>query len=304
MLRLIVLCGGRSDERAVSLRSGAAVAAALQTGARTQWPEPVEVLALDPAQTDLATFGFHSHDLCVNVLHGAWGEDGGVQTLLDELGIPYTGCDADAARLTFSKRATRDRLQTAGVPVPLGFVVSANAPLPTERPYPLVVKPEASGSSVGVSFVEQPTQWAAAVDRATEHGEALAEEWLDGPEHSVTLLGREPLPPIAIRSPRPLFDETAKYDDEATEFEPLAADRVDARRLQDLAVAAADACHTRGLVRVDLRAPRRDPDDVRVLEINSVPGMSERSLAPLAAAAAGMSLEELAWWMVGDVHET
>ena len=310
MQRLIVLCGGTSDERAVSLRSGAAVAEALRDGRRDFYADSstshaVEVVVLDPAETDLESYAFGSHDLCVNVLHGAFGEDGGVQELLAARGVRMTGCDAAASRLTFSKLATRSRLEAAGLPIPLGEAITAESPLPTAVPYPIVVKPDRSGSSVGLHLVRGPDEWVAARDDACRYdpeGCGLMEECLGGCEWTVSVLDRDPLPPIEVRSPRMLFDASAKYADDATEFVPIDADRVDARAMQSLAVAAAEACGTRGLVRVDLRTPKRDAGDYRVLEINTVPGMTARSLSPLAAMAAGMSLPELVYWTVNNAR--
>ena len=310
MLRLIVLCGGRSEEREVSLRSGAAVAEALASDRRAG---DRIVRTVDPAVVDLASYPFEPGTVCVNVLHGAFGEDGRLQRLLADRGVPVTGCEADASALTFSKSATRRRLRTAGLPIPDGETVAADAPLPASLAYPLVVKPDRSGSSVGLHLVRGPGEWSEAVTEAARHdrgdpeatdddGRVVVEELLDGREWTVSVLGREPLPPIEVRSPRPLFDARAKYADDATSFLPINPERTDARQMQSLAVAAAEACRTQGLVRVDLRAPRRDETDLRVLEINTAPGMTERSLSPLAAMAAGMSLAELVDWMVRDVQ--
>ena len=299
MQRLIVLCGGLSEERAVSLRSGAAVAEALAEGNHAHWGQPVEVLTVDPAETDLAAFAFEAGDIAVNILHGRFGEDGGVQDLLAGRGVRLTGCDADSSRLTFSKLATRQRLESAGLPIPRGHAIDGES-LPADLCYPLVVKPDRSGSSARMHFVAAPADWSVAAADATRDGAGLVEEHLGGSEWTVSVLGREPLPPIEVRSPRPVFDSSAKYDDDATSFHPIDPDRADARAMQRLAVSSAEACGTRGLVRVDLRASGRDEADLRILEINTVPGMTERSLSPLAAMAAGMSLPKLAYWIVGE----
>ena len=297
-MRIVLLSGGDSDEAPISRRSGAAVAAALESH-----PHRVETVAVDPADTPLRPDDFRDGDVLLNLLHGAYGEDGAVQQWAADHQVCLTGCDAASSALTFDKARTRDRLRRRGVPTPAGFVAHAGDALPAERPYPLVVKPSCSGSSVGLSLVRSPADWAAALAVATPHGDAVVEEYLDGPEWSVTLLGTQPLPPIRVQTPSPLFDQTAKYASESSTFTPLPLDRANAQPLCDLAVQAAEACDTRGLVRVDLRASDRDPDDLRVLEINTVPGMTERSLSPLAAMAAGMTLGELAWWMVDDARQ-
>ena len=294
MRRVVVLAGGDSDERAVSLRSGAAIAAALADS-----PVAAEVLCIDPAATDLASYLLAGTDVVLNALHGAFGEDGQVQALLAQRGVPVTGCGAAASQLTFSKLATRDRLAEADLPIADGFRVDPGAPLPTELLYPLVVKPSESGSSVGLSLVRGPSEWDAAVRHATVHGPAVAEEHLDGPEWSVTVLGRRALPPIEVFATGPLFDAHAKYADDRTSFVPLAASSPRAHQLGELAVRAATACDTRGLVRVDMRGCSRS-DRICILEINTVPGLTDRSLSPLAAMAAGMSLTQLAEWMVGE----
>ena len=310
-MRIVLVSGGTSDEAAVSRRSGAAVAAAL-----AEHPHQVPVVRVDPAETPLDTFEAEPSDVFLNLLHGSFGEDGGIQRIAAERGWCLTGCDEDAARRTFDKALARRCLKDADVPHAAGYVAEPDAPLPSEIAYPLVVKPSCSGSSVGLSLVERPAQWAAAIRLATantkpnpqctEAHAAIVEEYLRGPEWSVTLLGREPLPPICVETPHRLFDATAKYASDSSTFTPIPLDRADAADLCELAVAAAEACGTRGLVRVDLRsssfASPPDRGAVRVLEINTVPGMTERSLSPLAAMAAGMSLGELAWWMIDDAR--
>lgn len=296
---IAVLAGGDSHERAVSLASGAEAAAALRkTGAR------VEVF--DPAGCHLEDIAWNRFDACFIALHGGAGEDGRVQHQLETLHVPYTGSDPLASRLAMSKAASKQRFLQAGVPTLPFAVHRADAPLEelasrvAELGYPVVVKPDAQGSSLGVGRAEAHGDLAACVaDSARYDRVVLAERWVSGREFTVAVLGRTPLPLLEIVPQREIFDYQAKYRDATACYRfdtglPAAV----AHGLQMAAVAAAEALGTSGLVRVDLML--EGSGRPWVLEVNTVPGLTRTSLAPKAAARAGLGLPGLCSWMLRD----
>jgi D-alanine-D-alanine ligase len=290
--RVAVLAGGDSAEREISLQSGAAVCAALhQAGHQT--------IAIDPAGRDLADIDWSRIDACFIALHGGAGEDGRVQHELDRLGVPYTGSGPEACRLAMSKSAAKRRFVECRVPTAPWIFVDADdaranldarvAPLG----YPLIVKPDAEGSSLGVALVETPSALQPAVDAAAAYGSrVLVEPRLHGREFTIALVGERALPIIEIVTPEPTFSYEAKYISSLTEhrfdFDLDTRTRVE---LLHAAVGAARAIGTRGLARVDLIAGR--DGGARVLEVNTVPGLTPHSLAPLAAERAGWSMPVL-----------
>jgi D-alanine-D-alanine ligase len=277
-----VLKGGVSQEREVSLRSGAAVARGLREGGYA-----VEEVDVHEPRLDLPA----GVEAVFIALHGAFGEDGGVQAALREAGLPYTGSDPEASRLAFDKHASKVRLQAAGVPTPawelLGPGESRTLPLP------VVVKPRRQGSSFGVHRVFRETDWPAALSDALGYGSsALVEVFVDGQELTVGLVGDEALPVIEIRAPQGDYDYRAKYTAGLTQYlAPAPLAEADARLARDTALATFRALGGRGLGRVDLR--RNPAGEVFVLELNTIPGFTETSLLPKAAAAAGIGFSEL-----------
>lgn len=292
-----VLAGGESAEREVSLASGAQVARAL--AARHHLSE-----MFDPARTDLFDIPWSRFDGCFIALHGGAGEDGRVQSELERLGVPYTGSGPAASRLAMSKSAAKERFAAAGVPTMPWVSVSPDEPWVTAADrverlgYPVVVKPDGQGSSLGVGFAnireELPDRLAAA---RRFDPLVLVEPWIDGREFTVAVLGRDALPLLEIATPRGWFDYQAKYkcDDTEYRFETGLPPQKSAE-LETLGAAAAEALGTAGLVRVDLMLDRSGQP--WVLEVNTVPGLTEHSLAPKAAARAGFDLPALCDWML------
>ncbi len=287
-----LLAGGDSDEAVISLRSGSAVQAGLSSRGHT-------VVHLDPAVVDLGGVDWQQFDVAFVALHGRFGEDGQVQELLERAGIPYTGCDAATSRLAFSKSAAKERLSLFGVATPPYVLVHYSDQ--TDRlqrmvehiGYPLVVKPDTQGSSLGITIVRHPHQFDEALRRCFEFDSfGLVEQFIEGTEWTVGLLDDLILPPICIETPRPFFDYHAKYADEATRYlfdtEWTASEL---EQLRDAAQATCRALGTKGLVRVDFRADRqRTP---WVLEVNTIPGLTDHSLVPKAAARMGIDFAEL-----------
>ncbi|MBP7275355.1 MAG: D-alanine--D-alanine ligase [Kiritimatiellae bacterium] len=280
---MAVLKGGISSERDVSLRSGAAVA----RGLRALGCEAIEVDVTE------RRFTLPSAAEAVFVaLHGMYGEDGGVQRELETMGIPYTGSGPESCRIAFDKGLTRAACASRGIPIPEGRIFH-DPPAESPLPLPVVVKPTREGSSVGFTAVSTPDAWRAAARAALAcHGEALVERFIPGREMTVGIVADQILPAVEIRAPGGCYDYTAKYTAGRTEY--LCPAPVTTEVETALAVRAAEtfeAVGARGFARVDFRV---DPDGrLFVLELNSIPGFTETSLLPKAAAAVGLAFPEL-----------
>jgi D-alanine-D-alanine ligase len=279
-LTIVVMLGGPSAERKVSLRSGAGVAQALRSLGHA-------VFEIDPQTPDWILPP--ETDAVFLALHGTYGEDGTVQAQLEKLGVPYTGCDAGASRLAFDKVLTKQKCVAAGVPTAKFLVVeSAKTPWPLGWQPPLVVKPVRQGSSVGLQFVERVADWPGALAESLRYdSQVLVEERIIGRETTVGILDGLALPVVEVRPKSGRYDERSKYTAGETEyFCPADFDAVMTQRIQD---AALGAFHAIG---------GRDYSRVEVLEVNTLPGMTETSLLPKAAAAAGIGYAELCQRMI------
>lgn len=289
-LNITVMLGGPSAEREVSLMSGAAVARALRSLGH-------EVAELDPQTPDWNLP--HKTDAVFLALHGTYGEDGTVQKQLDGLGIPYTGCGAESSRIAFDKVTTKLNCLKAGVPTARFLTVKTpEAPLPKDFAPPFVVKPSRQGSSVGLQFVERAEDWFFALADALRFGsEVLVEEKIVGRETTVGILDGKPLPVVEVRPKHGSYDYKNKYTAGNTDyFCPADFDVATTRRIQDAALGAFQAVGGRDYARVDVMV-RPDGSPV-VLEVNTLPGMTETSLLPKAAAAAGINFPQLCQQMV------
>ena len=289
-LNITVMLGGPSAEREVSLRTGAAVARALRSLGH-------EVSELDPKTSEWTLAP--KTEVVFLALHGTYGEDGTVQKQLDRLGVPYTGCDAEASRIAFDKVLTKQCCLKSGVPTAKFVTVSSSAtPFPDGFTPPLVVKPVRQGSSVGLQFVDQVSGWPGALATALKFdSEVLVEERIIGRETTVGILGGKVLPVVEVRPKAGTYDYQNKYTAGATEyFCPADFDTATTGRIQAAALGAFQAIGGRDYSRVDVMV-RADGSPV-VLEVNTLPGMTETSLLPKAAAAAGMNYAELCQQMV------
>lgn len=284
-----VLLGGPSAEREVSLRSGAAVSRALGSlGYTVSEVDPVGDWSV-PAETDVVFLA----------LHGTYGEDGTVQQELEQKGFVYTGCGVESSRLAFDKVRTKQRLEEQGVPTPRYFVIGeATAGLPPGWEPPVVVKPVRQGSSVGLQFVERPEEWPAAAAACLQHdSEAVVEEKISGREVTVGILDGRALPIVEIRPRQGSYDYRNKYTAGATEYLcPAPFPPEVTTRIQQVALGAFEAVGGRDYGRVDVMV--RGEVEPFVLEVNTLPGMTETSLLPKAAAAAGIPFPELCRRMV------
>ena len=299
-MRIAVLAGGRTPERDVSLRSGHRVMTSLTSTGHETW-------LLDPGELPLAeAIRERRPDLCWLSLHGKEGEDGTVQRLLDLLGVPYTGTAPFACEVAFDKVLAKDVLRGAGVLTPEWVVIEgwalrdlgAGAALGAalERVgLPCVVKPSRSGSALGVGFVERETDLPSALMAALSFsGAAVVESMVRGTEVASGLIGAPlgALPLVEIRPKSGVYDYAARYTAGATEyFAPARLSEETANEITERSRAAAVALGLRDLTRVDVIVD--NGGEPWVLEANVSPGMTETSLVPMAAQAAGMGLDDL-----------
>ena len=284
------MLGGPSAERDVSLCSGKAVASALRArGHRVHEVDPREPDWVLPADTQVVFLA----------LHGTYGEDGTVQRRLDELGVPYTGSDAESSRVAFDKCLTKIKCLAAGVPTARFEIFSSSvADWPAGWQPPVVLKPVRQGSSVGLQFVEHESDWKTALAEAFRHdSEVLMEEKILGRETTVGILEGRPLPVVEVRPKNGGYNYHNKYTSGATEyFCPAVFDEATTRRIQTAAMGAFNAVGGRDYSRVDVMV--RENGEPVVLEVNTLPGMTELSLLPKAAAAAGIDYGGLCQRMV------
>jgi D-alanine-D-alanine ligase len=289
-LKITVMLGGPSAEREVSLRSGAAVAKALHSLGH-------QVSEVDPKETDWTLPA--GTQVVFLALHGTYGEDGAVQTRLEELGVPYTGCGPESSRIAFDKVLTKQRCLEAGVPTPKFTVIeSVNASWPRGWQPPVVLKPVRQGSSVGVQFVERVADWAKSLTESMRYDErVLVEERIIGRETTVGILDGKPLPVVEVRPKQGVYDYVTKYTAGASDYLcPAPFDPQVTQSIQATALAAFKAVGGRDYSRVDIMV--RNATEPLVLEVNTLPGMTETSLLPKAAAAVGLSYADLCQQMI------
>jgi len=280
--QVALLLGGPGKERDVSLRSGAAVAGALRTAGALV--TEIDVTAPDfplPADTGLA----------FNIIHGTFGEDGELQTILDRRGIPYTGEGAEGSRRAFDKIATKAAFDSAGVPTSAWHAV-----LRGESPrldFPYVVKAPRQGSSVGVHIVRDAAGLAPALDDCFLYGDqVLVEAFFRGRELTVGILGDRALPVVEIVPHEGFYDYEHKYTKGASDYHvPAALSDGQTRSVQAVALAAHCSLGLEVYSRVDVLLA--DDGRMSVLEVNTIPGMTETSLLPKAAAVAGLDFSML-----------
>ena len=284
------MLGGPSAEREISLRTGAAVARALRLqGHRVLEVDPRERTVSLPSETQVVFLA----------LHGDYGEDGTIQKQLEDLGVLYTGCGVEASRLAFDKVLTKQRCIERGVPTARHLVVEkADAPWPQGWKPPVVLKPVRQGSSVGLQFVESVDQWPAALSESLCYDtQVLVEQKIIGRETTVAILGGKALPIVEIRPKQGRYDYQSKYlAGQSDYFCPAPFDEATTRRIQATALRGFRAIGGRDYARVDVMV--RASGEPVVLEVNTLPGMTETSLFPKAAAAAGISYPELCQRMI------
>jgi D-alanine-D-alanine ligase len=289
--KVAVLLGGSSSEREISLLTGEAVHQALVN-------RGVDAHRLDPASDFPAALQRGGFARAWIALHGRGGEDGAMQGLLTCIGMPYTGSGVLGSAIAMDKLRSKRLLGAVGVPTPAFRVLGGAAdfaPTIAALGLPLIVKPACEGSSIGMSKVQRaedlPHAWATA---ARFGGEVFAEEWIEGAEYTAAILHDRALPLIRIEAKAVFYDYQAKYfSDETRYLCPCGLGADTERRFADTAATAFEAVGASGWGRVDFMV---GADGLpKVLEINTIPGMTSHSLVPMAAAAAGIDFGELCW---------
>lgn len=296
--KVAVMFGGKSAEREVSLKSGAAVLAALQRNG-------VDAHAFDPASQGLHTLQEQGFQRVFIALHGRFGEDGTVQGALELMGIPYTGSGVMASALAMDKFRTKLVWQAMNLPVPDFTLLTANSDwnaVVQQLGLPLFVKPANEGSSVGISKVKNVADLPAAYAEAARHDTiVIAERFIGGGEYTAAIVGGQALPVIKIVPANEFYDYEAKYLRNDTQYlcpSDLPAEKE--AEMQQLAQQAFAVIGGAGWGRVDFL--KDEAGKLYLLEINTSPGMTDHSLVPMAARVAGKSFEELVVEILGLAH--
>jgi D-alanine-D-alanine ligase len=289
--RVAVLLGGDSTEREISLLSGNAVLAALQR-------RGVDAHAFDPRERSLPKLADDRFDRVWIALHGPGGEDGTLQGALEYLGVPYTGSGVMGSAIGMDKLRTKRLAHAIGVATADYVVLRGpqDFEIAIERlGVPMIVKPATQGSSVGMSKVEKAADLPAAYELAAKIETAVfAEPWITGKEYTVAVLQGQALPSIRIETPKTFYDYEAKYfRDDTRYFCPSGLSVPAEQHLANLAVAAFEAVGASGWGRADFMTDATGRP--LLLEVNTIPGMTDHSLVPMAARATGIDFDELVW---------
>ncbi|NND59550.1 MAG: D-alanine--D-alanine ligase [Gammaproteobacteria bacterium] len=289
--RVAVLLGGDSAEREISLMSGEAVLKGLLAN-------EVDAIGFDPAKESLTELRRNGVDRVFNALHGRAGEGGVVQGALEAMGLPYTGSGVLGSALALDKVRSKQLFTAVGLSTPAWLAVSSAAELDqveAEIGFPCVVKPASEGSSVAVTRVDSISNLAAAWEAACSADPVvLIEQLIDGDEFTAGILGADALPLIHIETNNVFYDYDAKYVSDETQYHcPCGLPQAQETELRDQSLAAFHAVAAHGWGRVDFMLDNNGV--AQFLEVNTIPGMTSHSLVPKAAAATGMSFEQLVW---------
>jgi D-alanine-D-alanine ligase len=287
--KVAVLMGGKSAERPVSLKSGGMVLAALRACG-------VNAHGFDPAERGIEDLIASRFDRAFIALHGRFGEDGTLQGALEWLGIPYTGSGVLASALAMDKLRTKQLWAANGIPTPHFELLGRDtdfAAVSARLGVPMMVKPASEGSSIGMSKVVKAGALEEAFALAVNYDPVvIAEKFIEGMELTAGILGSQPLPLIRLETSRDFYDYEAKYVRDDTRYHlPCGLPEGKERELQALCLRAFQVLGCRGWGRVDLMLDREG--NPHLLEVNTAPGMTDHSLVPMAARAAGLSYEQL-----------
>lgn len=292
-LNIAVLYGGDSAEREVSLNSGQAVARGLSANGH-------QVTLFDTKDRDLAELTQLNIDCAFIALHGRGGEDGCIQGALEYLKIPYTGSKVLGSALSMDKSRSKQIFTALGLPTAPFAVVEKSQYQQSDASHimaqlngKVMVKPAHEGSSIGMAKAENAEQLHDALNNAFGFDEqVLVESWISGPEYTVTILDDQALPAIHMETPNEFYDYQAKYQSNSTQYHcPCHLSDEDEKALGDIAVRAFKATNAQGWGRVDVM--RTEAGQWQILEVNTVPGMTETSLVPKSAKVHGLSFEQL-----------
>jgi D-alanine-D-alanine ligase len=297
--KVAVLMGGRSAEREISLMSGRSVLAALRS-------QGVDAHAFDPAERDLTELKRDGYARCFIALHGRGGEDGTLQGALEFLGLPYTGSGVLGSAIGLDKWRCKMVWIASGLPTPRYRILEAGDDwdaVARELGLPLIVKPAREGSTLGLTKVTAAAQLPAAYELAAKkyHDLALAEQFIDGSEYTASMLGDTVLPLIRIEAPQGNYDYQNKYFTNDTKYIcPCGLPAPKEEALKALTLRAFRLAGCSGWGRVDLMLDRAG--EPYLLEVNTIPGMTDHSLVPMAARAKGISFEQLVVRILETAH--
>jgi len=296
--KVAVLMGGPSAEREISLKSGTMVLDALRR-------KGVDAHAFDPRDQGIEQLIAQKFDRAFIALHGRFGEDGTVQGTLEYLGIPYTGSGVMASGLAMDKWRTKLLWQAAGIPTAPYELLTPRTDFPgvvARLGLPLMVKPAREGSSIGMSKVTTLEKLQPAFELAVRYDDSIiAERFIEGIELTAGILDDEPLPLIKLETPRVFYDYEAKYSADDTRYIcPCGLPEPRERAIQEQALASFRLLGCAGWGRVDLMLSNAGTP--AFLEVNTVPGMTDHSLVPMAARARGMSFEDLVLRILESAH--
>lgn len=318
-MKVAVLMGGRSAEREVSLSTGRGIAEALRNlGHEVTSLDAADGAVLPPGEEQSAartsaevhklpqeamlgvvqSAAVKAADVVFLAVHGTWGEDGTLQAALEMAGKVYTGSGVLASAVAMDKAMTKRVFEREALPTPHWMILEAGVPgsaLDTKLlgGYPLVVKPNAQGSTVGLTIVKHPSELQPAIQKAGEFDQQiLVEQYIEGRELTVPVIGDEVLPIVEIEPKSGFYDYASKYTKGASTYTcPAKLDKELARHVRELAAEASQVLGCRGVTRVDFRL--NEDDEPYILEVNTLPGMTPTSLVPMAAAAKGLSYDQL-----------
>jgi len=289
--KVAVLMGGTAAEREISLISGKAVFLALQA-------QGVDAVAIDLTGSPIRALQDQGFDRVFNIVHGRGGEDGVLQAVLQALELPYTGSGVLASALSMDKLRTKLCWQAMGLPTPKWFVLKDASDIDAcidALGFPVIVKPALEGSSIGMSKANDRGELLAAQQLASQYGcDVYAEQWIEGKEYTVGILDGEALPAIRLETPHTFYDFDAKYRADTTQYHcPCGLDAQAEERLKALALTACEVVGVKGWGRVDCFLDK--DGEPQLIEVNTVPGMTDHSLVPMAAKALGVDFEQLVW---------
>ncbi|MCK4950934.1 MAG: D-alanine--D-alanine ligase [Gammaproteobacteria bacterium] len=289
--KVAVLMGGLSAEREISLKSGHSVLDALLM-------QGIDAHAIDADKGVIEKLLQGGYDRVFIILHGRGGEDGVIQGAIETLGLPYTGSGVLGSALCMDKLRSKQIWADTGISTPEYSLLKEDSEFDEiggRLGFPLIVKPVHEGSSIGMSLVKEPGSFRDAWKLACEYDhEVIAEYWVDGDEYTAAILGRDVLPLIRLETDREFYDYEAKYIGKQTNYIcPCGLDAELENELQNLALSAFDVVGAGGWGRVDFMLDK--DQQPWLIEVNTVPGMTDHSLVPMAAKAAGINFNELVW---------
>ncbi len=289
--RVAVLMGGSSAEREVSIKSGTAVFEALKR-------QGVDAIAIDVKENPIEALVGKAIDRVFNVIHGRGGEDGVLQAVLEVLELPYTGSGVMASALTMDKLRTKLCWQGAGLETPKWFILNNEKDIDVcieKLGFPVIVKPAQEGSSIGMSKANNKDELNKSLETAKHFQcDVLVEAWVQGDEYTVAVLNGEALPVIRLETANEFYDYEAKYQSNSTQYHcPCGLTQQQEEGLKKLAVEACNVVNVKGWGRVDVFIDEHGRS--QLIEVNTVPGMTDHSLVPMAAKVAGCEFDELVW---------